>query len=308
MLHLQPGIGLDEHKPPGGGIALHQEFEGAQAVVARGAGQAEGRLDQAHPQGLWQVGAGGDLHQFLIAALQAAVSLPQVCKAAVAVAENLHLQMPRRLDQSLHIDRVIAEGSQGLGLAAGKGLGDVVAGPHQPHAPPAATGRGLDHHGAVGTQGFQEVPGLGQVRGARAAVGGGHAQPLGQGPGAGLVAKEVEGLGVRPDEGDGGGGALPGEGAALAQKAVARMDRLAAGGLGRGDHRRSVQIGPRADAGQGDSRVRRADVQRACVVLGMHRNGRDAKIGGRTGNANGDFATVGNQKFCKAHVMFSRKG
>jgi hypothetical protein len=60
-------------------------------------------------------GAGGFLEHLLVAALQRTIALAQMHGAALAVAEDLHLDMARPPEVFLDIDLVIAKG--GLGLA-----------------------------------------------------------------------------------------------------------------------------------------------------------------------------------------------
>ncbi len=82
-----------------------------------------------------------------MAALQRAIALPKVHDVAVAVGEDLHLDVPRLLDVFLEVDAAVLEGVLGFllgGLEAGL-QADVVAG--DAHAAAAAAGRRLDQHG-----------------------------------------------------------------------------------------------------------------------------------------------------------------
>src|SRR5207302_639926 len=53
-------------------------------------------------------------HQLLMAALKAAIALPQVGDVAVAVGEDLHLDVAGLLDVLLHVDAAVLEGVLGL--------------------------------------------------------------------------------------------------------------------------------------------------------------------------------------------------
>ena len=120
MFDLQPRIGLDE----GEGrlvavrIVIDQEFEGAEIVVVRGGRQLLGGLDDARPQRLAERGAWRNLDELLVAALDGAFALPEVADRAVAVADDLHLDMAGFADQPLGIDIAAAERGHCLGLAA----------------------------------------------------------------------------------------------------------------------------------------------------------------------------------------------
>jgi hypothetical protein len=104
------------------GVAIDQEFEGAEIVVMRGGGELLGGLDDARAQGLAQRGTRRDLDELLVAPLDGAFALPQMADRAVPVADDLHLDMAGLADQTLDIDAVAAEGGLGLGLAARIGV------------------------------------------------------------------------------------------------------------------------------------------------------------------------------------------
>ena len=112
VLDLHARVHLDEVEV----AVLVQELERAGAAVAdRGAGG-----DQA----LGHLGAllCGDarrrrfLDDLLAPALHRAVALAEADDAAVVVAQHLELDVPRLLEEFLHVDRVVAEGRERLGL------------------------------------------------------------------------------------------------------------------------------------------------------------------------------------------------
>jgi hypothetical protein len=111
VLHLQPGVGLDEHERSVGVGVVHEKFHGAEVVVAGVAGQGERGVDEAGALPA-QGRAGRQLDQLLVAALQRALPLPQVADVAGPVAENLHLEMPGAVDELLHVQPGIAEGGR----------------------------------------------------------------------------------------------------------------------------------------------------------------------------------------------------
>src|SRR5947209_35634 len=78
--------------------------------------------------------------------LQRAVALAEMDDAALAVADQLHLDMPRPVEKALYVERVIAERSPDLGLRQRQLLLQLghVAG--ELHAAPAAAGRRLQQH------------------------------------------------------------------------------------------------------------------------------------------------------------------
>ena len=135
VLDLDARVDLDEVE--GAGVGIHQELDRASADIVRGAADLERRLAQGRTALLVEVGSGGALDHLLVAALDGAVALEQVDQVAVTVAQKLHLDVPRALDQLLEIDLVLAEG--GLGLAPGgvHGVQELLLALDRAH--PAAT-------------------------------------------------------------------------------------------------------------------------------------------------------------------------
>ena len=66
---------------------------------------------------------------------------------SVMVGENLHLDVPRPLDQPLDVERAVAERRRRLAPRALHRLGDVPRVQHAPHAFAASTGGCLDQRG-----------------------------------------------------------------------------------------------------------------------------------------------------------------
>ena len=82
-------------------------------------------------------GAGRDLDDLLVPALDAAVALAEVDDGASLVAEHLHLDVAGCGDELLDVQPPVAERRLRLRLAAREGLGEVVA----RRAPPACPAR-----------------------------------------------------------------------------------------------------------------------------------------------------------------------
>ena len=78
-----------------GGFAVDQELEGAEAVVVRGGRQLPAASTMRARKRIAQRRARRDLDQLLVAALDRAFALPQMADRAVAVADDLHLDMAR---------------------------------------------------------------------------------------------------------------------------------------------------------------------------------------------------------------------
>src|SRR4029077_16278575 len=82
---------------------------------------------------------------FLVAPLHRAVALAEVNDVAVAVRQHLEFDVPRALQEFLHVHLVIAEGGVCLGARDADRVQERSVGVHHAHAAPAATARGLDN-------------------------------------------------------------------------------------------------------------------------------------------------------------------
>ncbi len=123
VLNLDASVHLHE-----GQVAffVHEELDRPGVHVAD---PAE-RLDQkaAHP--FAQLGRdlhrGCFFHQLLVAALDAAVALAQAHRVAVLIGKHLELDMPRALDELLHVEVAVAEGCGSFGVGCMKQIGQFV--------------------------------------------------------------------------------------------------------------------------------------------------------------------------------------
>ena len=308
VLDLKPRVRLDEDEGGGSRAAgdVDQELERAEVRVPDALREPDRRVDDVAAKRVVQRGSGSDLDDLLEAALDAAFALPEMRDAAVPVAEDLHLDVAGTGDELFDVDLGTAERGAGLGLAASEGRLQLIGRPHHARAATAAPGDRLDDHRAAraerGEEGARLVEGDGVIETAAhrdGRVGGG-------GPGARLVAEQLQVLHVRPDEGQPRLGAHPREVAALGEEAVAGVDGVAAGRLRRRDQRLGIQVGGRALSGQRVACIRHAHMQAAGVVLGMDGDGRYAEVGRGAGDADGDLAPVGDQQLRHAHGSGSR--
>ncbi len=296
VLHLQPRIGLDEGEARLALQVVDQELDRAQALVTGRIGHLHRRGLQRGAHGVVDADRRGDLDQLLALALQAALAVPQVHHRAGPVADDLHLDVTGSREELFDVNPAVAERRLGLGGAARERLGELVLVGHQTHAAAAAAGERLQHDRAAVAEQFQERARLGQ-RGAAAGAGQRRdVEPSGQAQRRGLVAKQRQDLRRRTDEGQPGVGAVLGEGAVLAQEAIAGMHRLAAGLLRDIDDLTDVEIGGRAGPLQRHRRIGALGVQRLGVILGEDGDGGDPHLRGGAGDADGDFATVGDQQ------------
>ncbi len=301
VLDLKPRIGFDEGKgrPVALDVAIDQEFEGAEIVIVGGGGEFLGGLDNACAQTIVQRRARRHLDQLLVPPLDGAFALPQMADRAMVVTDDLHLDMPGVADQALDIDAVAAEGGLRLGLAARIGFFELVGVIDDAHAAPAAAGNGLDHDRGTGAERGEERLGLVERGRSAGALDDGHAGVLGQRFCPGLVAEQIQRLRRRPDKSDPLCRTAPRQQGVLAEKTVAGMQRVAAGGLGRGNDGFDIEIGPRAPPRDFVGRIGRADMQRQGIIGGVDRNRRKAGLPGSARDTNGDLAAIGDQELAE---------
>ena len=115
-----------------------------------------------------------------------------------------------------------------------------------------------------------------------------------------LLAHQPRNLRRRADELDVGGAADLGEVGVLAQQAVAGMDRVHVGDLGRGDDRGHVEIAVRQRAAGRCRWPRRQSARAAsCGRPRCRRRPCECRVPGRRSYAQRDFAAIGNQYLTK---------
>ena len=136
VLDLDARIDLDEVEIAGVGIL--QEFDGAGSDVAGGARDVQRVAAEFVALRRVEVGRRRALHDLLVAALDRAIALEEMHGVAVAVAEDLHLDMTCAFDQLFEIDLVLAEGGFCLALALGDLAGEIGFGTDGAHAAAAA--------------------------------------------------------------------------------------------------------------------------------------------------------------------------
>ena len=112
VLHLDAGVHLDEVEV----AVLVEELEGAGAAVAdRGAGGDQARAISSRCFAVMP-GAGASSMIFWWRRCSEQSRSPRWTTLPWSSAEDLELDVPRLLQEFLHVDRVVAEGGEGLGL------------------------------------------------------------------------------------------------------------------------------------------------------------------------------------------------
>ena len=253
----------------------------------------------AKPAG--QAGAGRDLHDLLIAPLQAAFALPEVADGARTVSDDLHLDVPRAREVALGVDGAVAKGRQRLRLAARQRVWQVFEPVNRPRAATPAAGYRLEHDRLAGPERCHEGPCAFRIDRAVGAGQHGHTSLPRECARSYLVSEEGERLRARAHEGDALFRAAEGEIRVLAEESVARVNRVATVILRDAEDPFDVEVGRHPRAAKRISFVRPPGVERLGVVVRIHGDGPHAHLGGATDNADGDFAPVRNQQPVQVH-------
>ena len=300
VFDLQAGVHLHEEEVHLPAVALlHDELHRARAHVVHGARRGHRGLAHLLAHRLGHAGRGRFLEHLLVAPLHRAVALEQVDVVAVAVAEDLDLDVARALHVLLDQHRVVAEAVDGLALARGQRGLEVGRLVDRAHALAATARAGLDQHRVADAVGLA----LQQRRVLVVAVVAGHQRHAGllhQLLRLGLQAHGLDRRGRRADEDQAGVGAGLRELLVLAEEAVARMHRLGARGLGGLEDLLPAQVAVlRRAAAQVHRLVAGAHVVGMRVGIGVHGDRADRHAARGGGDTAGDLATVRNQDLLK---------
>ena len=238
MLHLDARVHLDEEEL----ALLVEEFERAGPAIAHCRAGAADPLAHLAPLLCGDSRCRRFLDDLLPPPLQRAVALAQRDDVAVMVAHHLELDMPRQLEEFLHVDGVVGESGQRLCLGDVDGAREGRLAVHYAHAAATAATRGLDDHrvadGAADPEALVDVVGQRSVRARHA----GHAGLLHHLDGGDLVAEQADGLAARADKDKTALFDTLGEVGVFGQEAVARMDGDRVGHLGGADDGRHVEV------------------------------------------------------------------
>ena len=139
VLHLQPGVDLEERH---GAVGGDQEFHRAGAGVAGFPADGLGGVVDLLPLVVAEERCGGLLDELLVPALEGAVAGSDDDDVAVRVRQDLRLDVARTVQVALHEAFAAAEGGHGLADGGVEGFLDLVHVPdHLQPAAAAAEGR-----------------------------------------------------------------------------------------------------------------------------------------------------------------------
>ena len=284
-------------------FVVNDEFDGAGVGVlgqfAKFDGGAAGFFDDVFEWFVVEQRGGGFFDEFLVAALDGAISLAEVEDFAFAVAEDLDFNVVRVLDEFFDVDVGVAEAL--LGFAAGGVVAfakrDVVV--DDAHASAAAAGDCLDHYGVADFFCDGEGVFFG-VYGACGAGRNGDAGFFGEFAADGFVFEGVHSGGAGADEADVAAAADFGEVGVFGEESIARMDGIDVGNFGGTDEAVDSEVAFKrwrfADA---NGFVGHLGVHGVLVGFGVDGDSANVEFPAGSNDAHGDFAAVGDQNFLK---------
>ena len=291
VLNLDAGVHLEKVVAA---LLVHHELHGTRVAVVDVLRQPHRVVVQSLPKRWVQDGRRRQLHHLLVPPLHRAIALVQVHHVAVAVGENLNLDVPRRLDVPLEEHAPVAERGQCLGRRPGERLPQLTHRPHDAHAAAAAAHRRFEHdrHPEL----LRELLRLFDViRGIVGTRDQGQAALFGEGLGDHLVAHLRDGLAPGSDEDDAFFFASSREVCVFGEESVAGVDGLHAVLLGRLDDSLVPEVGPHGGLARVDAvgLVGFVPVRGESVRFAEDGDGAHAELGAGAEGADRDLAAVG---------------
>ena len=305
VLDLDSRIDLDEVEIAG--VGVDQEFDCARVFVSQLPSDGQGGVADFFARVRIERGGGGDLHDFLMAALDRAIALVEVHEISVQVAHQLNFDVPGTGHVFFKKDVRRPEGDLRLALGLFEGGGEFAGRPHDAHPATAASLGRLDHHREAHLlRGL--LPRGGALQRLAATRKNGHADPLGHGAGSDLVAELLQKFGPRTDEDDAVCDAGPGQLGVFREESIAGMNRVDLPLLGQRDDRVDIEVRPDGLARLPDriGFVSLESVQGKPVLVRVDRDGADAQLVSGPEDADRDLAAISDQKTGDApHGAFS---
>ena len=278
-------------------VEVVEKLDCACVVVADLSSQSGRRIAKFLDDILGQPKGRGHFDYLLVTALHGTVPFEEVDDVAVAVSEDLNLDVFGPGDVFFEEYGRVAESALGLALGLIKKTGQFRFFFDHSHASTTAAEGRLDDEGeadlACGLHGLIPI-GDGLIGAGQ----GGYSNALGHGPCGRLVTHHVQKLWAGSNEGDARLGAGAGEGRIFAQKSVARMDGVDPLGLGGGHDALDVQVG-------GDRALTLTDqvgligleaVNAEPVLLRIDGHSAQIEFSRRPEDADRDFGAVGRQE------------
>src|ERR1019366_9548624 len=205
---------------------IEDEIHRACRAILHGLAEAQRRVEQPFARHRQEARGRGLFDHLLVSALDGAIALAEDDDVAMPVAEDLHFDVARALDELLEVGARLAEVRLAEALDRLEGVREFGRAAAYAEADAPAARRALQDHRVA--DGLGSLDGDSRAREERGAGQEGDAVRVGDLPRAVLQAELAHLLGRRADETDPGLVALVGEAGPLAQESVPRMDGFGA--------------------------------------------------------------------------------
>ena len=296
MLDLHAGVHLDEVELAC--VHIHQEFDGAGAFVIDLFGDLLAEATYTLALGAREVRGRGAFHDLLVPTLDRAIALPKVIDVALAVAEDLNLDVAGALYHLFQIALTIAESGFRLATAFEHLLFQFLGLEDGAHAATTSAPGGFQHHWVPDFIGLLAD----QLHIVAEDFGGGddwNTRLNGDLAGRGFVAEGVHGVGLGPDEGDAVSGTGIDEIRVFRQQTIARVNGIGPAFARDPDDFLNREIGRDRAKALTDpiGLVRLEAVQRKLVFFGVDGDGTFAQLVRGPHHADSDLTPVGNKDF-----------
>ena len=239
MLNLNTGIDLDEVMSS---QLVHQELRCPGVAVSNALGELHGVVQDSLPNLLGQIHSRRNLDDLLVSPLDRAVTLKEVNNVPLSIREDLHLDVPRTIQEPLDEYRSVAKSQVGLARGTRERVPELALLSNHTHAASTASHRRLDDNGEPIL--LDECRALfvrtNRTRGARDDRDADRDGDLSR---IGLVSERINDFGGRPHECETGLLDFAGEHCVLGEEAVAGVDHVDAMFEGNGDDVVLCEIG-----------------------------------------------------------------
>ena len=290
MFDLEARVHFDEVEPI---VVRQEELDRSGVHVADRRGSFAGCPGEPGAHRGSEAGGRRLLDHFLVSPLQGAVALEQVDRAAVAVGEDLHLDVAGPRHQLLDQEATVPEGGFRLARCRIERLAQFGFGIDAPQSPAAAARHGLDQHGVAA-----RTPPLGNIRSLLYRKSRQHRHPCALHSAARcvLVSHQPNRVGRRPDPANARRLASLRKFRVLGQEAVSGMDGIDPGSPGDRKQAFGIEIAQvRRRRPQRQHRVDGAGVQRVPVRPRGHAHRGNSQTPAGARHPGGNFAAVGDQ-------------
>ena len=296
MLHLNPGIHLDEHMLTSTLTgSLQQKFHRARIAVAHRLSEGDRVAVQRLTHLIIEIRRRSNLDHLLVPALQRTIPLKEVDHITGTISEHLDLNMARPHHRLLQKDRRIAERRISLVHRLAQRTGQSIRGLYPAHPAAASTSNSL--HKDRKTDPLSLSKQLFRVSGGLRALQHRHTSLPGRTQSTHLIASGLQHISLRADESNTRLLGRTCQIRILREEPIPGINRIRTRLTSDPDDLPNIQIGPhRVTLHTNPVRlISLLPVQRIAVLMRIHRHRTSTKLNRRPQRTNSNLTTIGNK-------------